>query len=113
VWILGEAFTGNPSEAWFRPVMCCRYPLKKSAIGGTSPWVSSNGLYSDGGQVGRRRFSTSRTPFSGISIFSRICPTISSKARITGVRYLSARLKARTVSEKISWTYAGVRQMTG
>src|SRR3990172_11953345 len=47
VWIRGEAFTGNPSEAWFRPVMCCRYPLKKSATGGTSPLVSSNGLYSD------------------------------------------------------------------
>src|SRR3990172_11645421 len=32
---------------------------------------------------------------------------------ITGVRYLSERLNARTVSEKISWTYAGARQMTG
>jgi len=31
----------------------------------------------------------------------------------TGVRYFSDRLKARTVSEKISWTYAGVRQMAG
>ena len=78
VWIRGLAFTGNPSEAWFRPVMCCRYPLKKSAIGGTSPLVSSNGLYSEGGQVGRRRFSNGRTSFSGISIFSRMCPMTSS-----------------------------------
>jgi len=33
-----------------------------------------------------------------------MCPTISSKAMITGVRYFSERLNARTVSEKISGT---------
>ena len=65
--------------------MCWRYPLKKSATGGTSPLVSSNGLYSEGEQVGRRRFSIGRTPLSGISILSRMWPTTSSKATITGV----------------------------
>ena len=104
VWIRGEAFTGNPSVPWFSPVTWYRYPSKKFAIGGTSPLLSSYGRYSEGGQVGFVRLTTGRTPGSGISIRSRMCPTISSKAMITGVRYFSERLNARTVSEKISWT---------
>ena len=104
MWIRGDAFTGNPSGPWFSPVTWYRYPSKKFAIGGTSPLLSSYGRYSSGGQVGRGRPTTGRAPGSGISIFSRMCPTTSSKARITGVRYFSDRLNARTVSEKISWT---------
>src|SRR3990172_1903374 len=90
--------SGNPSVPWFRPVTWYRYPSKKFAIGGTSPLLSSYGRYSDGGQVGFVRLTTGRTPGSGISIRSRMCPTISSKAMMTGGRYFSERLNARTVS---------------
>jgi hypothetical protein len=64
--------------------------------------VFSKGRYSSGGTVGRDRSTISRC--SGKTTFSFTWPRISSSSTMTGVRYLSARLNARTVRSKVSRT---------
>ena len=74
--------------------------------------VFSYGRYLSGDFSGCLRLTISTLPFSGSTIFSVMCPTISSKSRMTGVMYVSARLKARIVCSNISWADAALSAMT-
>jgi len=82
-------------------------------MGGTSEGGLPKGSYHSDGTVGISRLTMSWGRSSGRTTLSRIWPTTSSMSTRVGMRYCSARLKARTVSSKASCTEAGARAMMG
>ena len=63
--------------------------------------------------VGVVRLTISNSSAGGTKIFSRVWAVISSRSRITGVRYFSAMLKAVTVISRHSCTSEAERTMIG